>query len=197
MERSGIKDHLAGLRVGIAGAGGLGSNCAVSLARAGIGTIVIVDFDFVEASNLNRQYFFSDQVGLMKVIALKQNISRIDPGIRVIAHQKKLDRTNIKAIFTGCDVVVEAFDSSEMKEMLIETIQTEMPDIPVVAASGVAGWGKNEEIKCRKADSKLYVCGDEINEVSETMPAMAPRVGIVANMQANTVIEILMNKIER
>lgn len=197
MEISGIKDLLAGFRVGIAGAGGLGSNCAVSLARAGVGTIVIVDFDFVEASNLNRQYFFSDQVGLMKVIALKQNISRIDPGILVIAHQKKLDRTNIKAIFTGCDVVVEAFDSPEMKEMLIETMHTEMPEIPVIAASGVAGWGKNNEIRCRKADSNLYVCGDEINEVSEAMPAMAPRVGIVANMQANTVIEILMNKFER
>ncbi len=197
MNISGIIEHLSGFRVGIAGAGGLGSNCAISLARTGVGTIVIADFDIVEASNLTRQYYFSDQVGLMKVVALRQNISRINNKITVIAHQKKLDRTNIESVFSGCDVVVEAFDSPEMKEMLIETLHNVMPGIPVVAASGVAGWGKNDEIRCREVDSNFYVCGDEKYDVSETMPALSPKVGIVANMQANTVIGILMNKTER
>jgi sulfur carrier protein ThiS adenylyltransferase len=81
-----------------------------------------------------------------------------------------------------------------MKEMLIETVLIRMPGIPLIIGSGMAGWGKNEYIKCRKIDDQLFVCGDETTEVSEDLPPMAPRVGIVANMQANLVIEILMKK---
>jgi sulfur carrier protein ThiS adenylyltransferase len=193
MRFSEIKTHLSKFRVGIAGAGGLGSNCAVALARSGVGTLVIVDYDIIETSNLNRQYYFTNQVGLMKTVALEENIRNINREVRVIAHQKKLDRYNIAEIFAGCDIIVEAFDSSEMKEMLIETVQIRMPGIPLIVGSGMAGWGKTNEISCRKLDNSLYVCGDESTEVSEDIPPLAPRVGIVANMQANTVIEILMD----
>ena len=155
------------------------------MARSGIGTLVIADFDYVEENNLNRQYYFIDQVGLMKVVALKENLSRINPNVSVVTSREKLNRLNISQIFSGCDVVVEAFDKSEMKEMLIETLQSEMPGIPLVIGSGVAGWGNNEAIRYRKIDNTLFVCGDETSEVSENMPPMAPRVGIVANMQAN------------
>jgi sulfur carrier protein ThiS adenylyltransferase len=189
-----IKNQLQKFRVGIAGAGGLGSNCAVALARSGVGNIVISDFDVIEATNLNRQYYFSDQIGMFKTAALKENIFRINPEVNIITHNEKLDRLNISRIFSGCDVVVEAFDRSEMKEMLIETFQTEMPHIPIVIGSGVAGWGNNESIKFRKIDDTLFLCGDETIEVSENMPSMAPKVGIVANMQANTVLEILLKK---
>lgn len=189
-----IKNHLRKFRVGIAGAGGLGSNCAVALARSGIGTLVISDFDVIEESNLTRQYFFTDQVGMLKTVALKENLFRIDRNVSVITYQDKLHRSNISRIFSGCDVVVEAFDKPEMKEMLIETLQAEMPGTPLVIGSGVAGWGNNEAIRCRKIDDTLYICGDETSEVTEKMPPMAPKVGIVANMQANVVIEILMQK---
>jgi sulfur carrier protein ThiS adenylyltransferase len=190
---SEIKAHLSKFRVGIAGAGGLGSNCAVSLARSGVGTLVISDFDIIEKPNLNRQYYFSDQVGLMKTVALKENIARINPDVSVIIYQKKLDRANITEIFSGCNIIVEAFDSSDMKEMLIETVQLKMPGIPVIVGSGMAGWGKTSDLNCRKIDDSLYICGDEKSEVSDNLPVIAPRVGIVANMQANLVIEILMN----
>jgi sulfur carrier protein ThiS adenylyltransferase len=193
MRFSEIKSHLAKFRVGIAGAGGLGSNCAVALARSGVGTLIIADYDIVETLNLNRQYYFTDQVGELKTIALKENISRINPDVFVITHQKQLDRNNIPEIFSGCDVVVEAFDRSDMKEMLIETMQAIMPGIPVVVGSGMAGWGQSELIRYRKIDDTLYVCGDESTEVSDDIPPMAPRVGMVANMQANVVIELLMN----
>ena len=193
MRFSEIKTHLSKFRVGIAGAGGLGSNCAVALARSGVGTLVIVDYDVIEISNLNRQFYFMSQVGLMKTVALEDNIRNINPEVHVIAHQKKLDRFNIAEIFSGCDIIVEAFDSSEMKEMLIETVHIRMPGIPLIVGSGLAGWGKTVEITCRKIDETLYVCGDESTEVSDNMPTMAPRVGIVANMQANIVIEILLN----
>jgi len=194
MRFSEIKDHLEGFRVGIAGAGGLGSNCAVALARSGIGTLVLSDFDVIEPGNLNRQYYFISQVGMLKTVALKENIARINPDLTVISYTEKLDKTNIPEIFNGCDVVVEAFDRDDMKEMLIETVLTRLPGTPVVIGSGLAGWGKSDMIRYRKIDDTLYVCGDELTVAGDDMPPMAPRVGIVANMQANTVIEILMKK---
>jgi sulfur carrier protein ThiS adenylyltransferase len=194
MRFSEINAHLSLFRVGIAGAGGLGSNCAVALARCGVGTLVISDFDVVEPANMNRQYYFINQVGILKSFALKENIAKINPDITVIAHPVKLDKSNIPEIYAGCDVIVEAFDSDEMKEMLTETVLTGMPGIPVIIGSGVAGWGNNEAIRYRKVDETLYVCGDETTQVTDEMPPLAPRVAIVANMQANTVIEILMNK---
>ena len=192
MRFSEIKTHLSKFRVGIAGAGGLGSNCAVALARSGVGTLVIVDFDVIEELNLNRQYYFFDQVGLMKTVALKKNIERINPSVTVIAHQKKIDKNNITEIFSGCNIIVEAFDSSLMKKMLIETVQIRMPGIPLIVGSGMAGWGKTGDLICRNIDDTLFVCGDESSEVSDDLPPIAPRIGIVANMQANIVIELLM-----
>jgi sulfur carrier protein ThiS adenylyltransferase len=195
MRFSEIRSHLGNFRVGIAGAGGLGSNCAVALAKCGVGTLVISDFDIVEESNLNRQYYFTDQAGMLKTIALKENISRINPDVFVIVHQKRLDRHNIPEIFSGCDVIVEAFDTAEMKRMIIETVQVKMPGIPLVVGSGLAGWGKSNQVRCRKIDETLYICGDELTEASEDLPPLAPRVGMVANMQANVVVEILMKRI--
>lgn len=192
MNLSEIRSHLGKFRVGIAGAGGLGSNCAIALARSGVGTLVVSDYDIIEESNLSRQYYFINQIGMMKTVALKENISRVNPGVSVIIHQKKLDRYNIPEIFSGCNVIVEAFDSSEMKEMLIETVNNRMADVPLVIGSGLAGWGKTGNIGCRKIDNTLYVCGDESTEVFDDTPVLAPRVGIVANMQANIVVEILM-----
>jgi len=194
MRFSDIKNHLGKFSVGIAGTGGLGSNCAVALARSGIGKLIIADFDIVEPMNLTRQYYFRDQTGMHKTAALKETINRIDNDIKVVAHQLKLDRENIPNVFKDCDIIVEAFDSNKMKEMLIETVQIKMPGIPLIIGSGLAGWGNNETIKCRKIDDTLYVCGDESTETDAELPPLAPRVGIVANMQANMVIEILMKK---
>jgi len=194
MKLSEIRNHLSKFRVGIAGAGGLGSNCAAALARCGVGTLVISDFDIVEEANLNRQFYFADQLGMDKIKALKENIERINPEIRIIGHKTVLNKKNIPEIYKGCDIIVEAFDWADMKEMLIDTIQTMMPGIPLVVGSGMAGWGNNELIKYRKIDDFLYICGDETTEVSEEMPPMAPRVGIVSHMQANVVIDLLMKK---
>jgi sulfur carrier protein ThiS adenylyltransferase len=187
-----IENHLKKFRVGIAGAGGLGSNCAAALARTGIGTLVIADFDKVELSNLSRQYYFVNQIGMMKTEALKDNLLRIRPEIKVAIHQVKLNKENIPTIFAGCHVIVEAFDRSDMKEMLIESVQKELPGVPLIVGSGMAGWGKNEILRFRQIDETLYVCGDELSEASDDLPPMAPRVGIVASMQANAVVQILM-----
>ncbi len=192
MVLSEIYNHLSKFSVGIAGAGGLGSNCAAALARTGIGTLIIADFDVIEKSNLNRQFYFSDQIGMTKTEALKENLIRIKPDVNIIIHTVRLNPSNICETFKGCDVIVEAFDKAEMKSMLIETLQSKMPETPVVVGSGMAGWGKNEMIKYRKIDDTLFVCGDESTEASDEMPLLAPRVGIVANMEANVVVDILM-----
>jgi sulfur carrier protein ThiS adenylyltransferase len=178
--------------IGIAGCGGLGSNCAVALARVGIGKLIIADFDIIIESNLNRQYFFYDQIGQKKAYALRENINRINPKVSVEAHDLKLDSRNIITLFKDCDVIVEAFDLADQKQMIIETVQAELPDTPLVSGVGLAGWGDSNSIKVRQIGN-LYVCGDIIKEVSEEMPPLAPRVGIVANMEANVVMEILLN----
>lgn len=187
--RKKLKDKV----VGIAGCGGLGSNCAVALARVGIGKLVIADFDRVDFSNLNRQYFFTDQVGKTKVIALKENINRIDPAIGVEMHEIHLDEGNIPVIYRDCDVIVEAFDKVEMKQMIIETVADKMPGKILICGAGLAGWGDNNTIGMKNFDN-IYICGDGAREISDNYPPIAPRVGIVANMQANQVLEILLGK---
>jgi len=186
-----IKKKLSDKAVGIAGCGGLGSNCAIALARVGIGTLVIADYDEVTESNLNRQYYFHFQVGKKKIIALKENIMLIDPKIQVIPYDLKLQENNIKQIFAKCDVIVEAFDLADQKEILIETVLSEMPEKYLVVGLGMAGWGKNDLIHCRKI-GRMFICGDEVTELGPGQPAIAPIVGIVANMQANVVLEILL-----
>jgi sulfur carrier protein ThiS adenylyltransferase len=186
-------NSLKGYSVGIAGCGGLGSNCAVALARVGIGTLIIADFDVIEESNLNRQYYFRDQIGQKKAFALNANINRINPDVKVLSIQKKLESSDIIKLFHDCDVIVEAFDKKEMKQMIIETVLSELPDKPLVVASGLAGWGDNNSLRTRKIDN-LYICGDEVTETSEDLPPLGPRVGIVANMQANVVLEIVLGK---
>jgi sulfur carrier protein ThiS adenylyltransferase len=188
-----IQKILSKKTVGIAGAGGLGSNCAVALSRVGIGKIIICDFDKISKSNLNRQYYFYEQIGQKKAFAIKDNILFINPRVQVKVHDVRLNPQNIPVIFRECDVIVEAFDLAEMKQMIIETVQSELSQIPLVTGLGMAGWGNSNSIKVRKVDN-LYICGDEKSEIAEEMPPLAPRVGIVANMQANTVMEILLNK---
>ncbi|MCK4289193.1 MAG: sulfur carrier protein ThiS adenylyltransferase ThiF, partial [Bacteroidales bacterium] len=179
--------------IGIAGCGGLGSNCAVALARVGVGKLIIADFDVVEKNNLNRQYYFFDQIGEKKVIALKDNIKKINPEVNVRTYNIKLNPESIVKIFNRCDIIVEAFDLAEMKQMIIEIVLSEMPGKPIISGLGVAGWGDNNSIKTRQIGD-LYICGDEKTETSENMPPMAPKVGIVANMQANLVLEIILSR---
>lgn len=188
-----IKEKLSTKTVGIAGCGGLGSNCAVALSRVGIGKLVIADFDIIEESNLNRQYYFFNQIGQKKSTTLKGNIYLINPDTIVDDYDIKLDRENIPEIFNGCDIIVEAFDKAEMKHMFIETIMDNFPKTPLVIGLGMAGWGDSNSIHMRKSDN-IYICGDETNEIGDDMPPLAPRVGIVANMQANVVLELLINK---
>jgi len=186
-----IRDFLAKKTVGIAGAGGLGSNCAVALARTGVGRIIVADFDIVEPSNLNRQYYFRHQLGIPKVLVLKENIRLIDPGIEVEAHTVMLNPQNIPIIYNECDVLIEAFDKAEMKQMLIETALSQWPDRPLIAASGLAGWGMTEHITIKRFGN-FVLAGDDVSETSAMNPPLGPRVAILAGMEANIALEFML-----
>lgn len=188
-----IKEKLGKKSAGIAGAGGLGSNCAAALVRVGIGRLVICDFDIVEESNLNRQFYFHDQIGLAKTEALKTNLLRINPKVIIESHRIRLTSDNIPELFHDVDVLFEAFDHADQKVMIIESALTVWPERPLIIGSGMAGFGDSNSIHLRTVGN-LYICGDEISEVAQELPPLAARVGIVANMMANTGIEILLKK---
>jgi len=188
-----IKEKLQNSSIGIVGLGGLGSNAAVSLARTGLGRLVLVDFDVVEKSNLNRQYYFLDQVGMKKTDALKENITRINPDVNVETHDLKLTIGNMDAFLKDVDVVIEALDNAEIKTAFIEEIMLKHPDKPVVGASGVAGYGHSDRIKTIKSGN-LYMCYDEHARSSDDDVLMAPRVCLMANWEANLAIEILLGE---
>lgn len=190
-----VRKYLKKCTVGIAGCGGLGSTCAINLARAGVGKLIIADFDIVTHENLERQYYFLDQVNKLKVHALRDNILRIDPSINVKAFDLKLCSSDVIELFAGCDVIVEAFDKAEMKQMIIESVVNNLPDKPLICGIGLAGIGKTDILKVIRAGN-LIVCGDQITEITEENPLTAPRVGIVSNMEANEVMEILMSKFD-
>jgi sulfur carrier protein ThiS adenylyltransferase len=190
----GIHQKIKKSVVGIAGLGGLGSAIAVALARVGVGRLILVDFDVVEPSNLNRQQYFVHQIGMLKVEALQKNIAAINPYVRVQTYQEKLDRNNGERIFQEAEVVVEAFDRAEEKAMLINIVSEKMPDKYIVAASGVAGYGDSNEIKTVRFSSKIFIVGDQKTAAQPGVGLMAPRVGIVAHHQANTVLRILLGE---
>jgi len=188
-----IKEKLRKSSVGIAGAGCLGSNAAVALARAGIGRLVLVDFDKVEESNLDRQYYFLDQVGKIKVEALKDNIERINSAVKVEILNQKLEKGSMEKPFHDVDVVIEALDNAETKTEFIEEILLKLPDKPVVAASGVAGYGNSDRIVTKRFGS-LYMCYDEQAKSSDDDVLLAPRVCLMANWEADLALEIILGE---
>ncbi len=185
--------RLSTVRVGIAGAGGLGSNCAMHLVRSGVRRLVIADFDAVSAGNLNRQFFFTDQIGRPKVEALRENLLRIAPDLELELHCCRVDAGNAERIFAHCDPVVEAFDDADAKRLLIDLLLR--AGKTVVAASGIAGWGRSGAIRLQQAGRRLYLVGDgeaAVEGESGARHPTSPRVGLAAAMQANTVMAVLL-----
>lgn len=186
----GVHERIKGATVGIAGLGGLGSSVAVALARIGVGRLILVDFDIIEPSNLNRQQYFIDQLGLPKAEALEANLRRINPYVQYEAHNVRITPENIGDLFSEVDVMVEAFDRADQKAMLLQSFK----GAPIVAASGMAGHGSGETIGVHKMGTNVYIVGDLETGAAPGCGLMAPRVGIAAHMQANVVLRLLLEQ---
>lgn len=178
--------RLQAAKIGIAGAGGLGSNCAQMLVRTGFIKFKVADFDCIESSNLNRQFFFSHQIGLPKVEALRDNLRLINERIEMEAMQIKIDQDNVAGLFADCDVVVEAFDKPEYKKLLVETYMHSAKLL--VSVSGLAGWGKSDDITIHRQKENFYVIGDWVSAISADCPPLAPRVHVAAAKQADIIV---------
>ena len=183
-------ERIQAIRVGIAGAGGLGSNCALNLVRVGLNKFTIVDFDSIDPTNLDRQFYFYDQVGMPKVEALKKNLERINPGIDIKIVKSKIEKDNALKLFDDCDVVAECLDIASSKKMLVEELLKTKKFI--VAVSGLGGIGSSDDIRVHKIKSNLVMIGDLKSDICHR-PALSPRVNIAAAKQADVILEYALN----
>ena len=177
--------------VAICGLGGLGSNIAISLARAGIGKLILIDFDRVDISNLHRQQYKANQIGKNKTEALTANLKEIAPYVKTVTYTERITVDNYARLLKEADVICEAFDNPEAKAMLVTEVLKNMPDTYLVAASGMAGMGPANDIKTRKVTEHFYLCGDGVSDVAEGMGLVASRVMVCAAHQAHAVLRIL------
>ncbi|MEW6428323.1 MAG: sulfur carrier protein ThiS adenylyltransferase ThiF [Thermodesulfobacteriota bacterium] len=192
----GVQERIRTASVGIMGLGGLGSVVAVALARIGVGRLILADYDVVEPSNLNRQQYFIDQVGMAKTEALRSNLARINPYIAVETRNVELDGDLIVATFSGVDALAECFDSARMKAVALRTVLTRMAGTAYVGASGLAGFGDNNSIRTTRLYPRVYLVGDGESAAAPGMGLMAPRVGIAAQHQANQILRLLLGREE-
>ncbi len=189
-----VHEHLKKGCVAIAGLGGLGSNIAMMLARIGVGHLLLVDFDIVEPSNLNRQHYFIRHLGQKKTEALKQQIQEVNPFIDVLTKHVRVTSDNVLSLFKDYPIVCEAFDRPDSKALLVNTLLENIPDTWIVAASGMAGYESSNMIRTKKLMSHLIVCGDFTTEAREGQGLMAPRVQICAGHQANMILRLLLGQ---
>lgn len=191
-----LQSHFSTATVAVCGLGGLGSNIAIALARAGIGRLILIDFDRVDITNLHRQQYKANQIGAHKTEALAENLFEIAPYIKMETVTQRITEDNCADLLRDADVICEAFDDAEAKAMLVNKVLETMPDKYLVAASGMAGMGTPNTIRTRKITKHFYLCGDERSDVADTIGLLAPRVMLCAAHQAHTVLRILAGEFE-
>ena len=173
------------IKIGIAGIGGIGSNVARHLAQAGVKELIIVDFDRVEASNLNRQFYCFDQIGEKKINCLEKNLKGILPDMNIHKIDKKINPGDPEKIFSSCKIIVEGLDDKIMKKNLIEELSGKNKII--VSASGIAGENMNK-IRTKKLGN-CYVVGDLISDEND-FPLFPPKIAMIASVMAGIVLKI-------
>lgn len=177
--------------VAICGLGGLGSNIAISLTRAGIGKLILIDYDRVDPSNLNRQQYKMNQLGMYKTEALAENLREITPYIELEYHTVKMTEDNIKELLQDADIVCEAFDKADNKAMLVNAVLENFTDQIIVSGSGMSGFGSANTIQTRKIMKRLYLCGDGVSDVNDGIGLVASRVMVCAAHEAHMVLRLL------
>lgn len=189
-----LQSRLLRSSVAVCGLGGLGSAVAIALARTGIGKLHLIDFDCVDLMNLNRQQYAVCDLGRPKPEALRDEILRFAPYCEIETDFVRLTEDNASKLLAAEDYICECFDDAEQKAMLTNSVLTELPEKILVGASGMAGYGRSNEIITRKIMNRYYLCGDGTSEICRDYGLMAPRVMICAAHQANTIIELIAGK---
>ncbi|MBQ3138357.1 MAG: sulfur carrier protein ThiS adenylyltransferase ThiF [Ruminococcus sp.] len=190
-----LQQKFSSASVALCGLGGLGSNVAVSLARAGVGTLRLIDFDKVDISNLHRQQYTVSQLGMYKTEAMRQTISAISPYCNVMTHTVRLTENNL-SLLSDCEIICECFDNAVCKAMLVNGISEHYPEKYIVSASGMSGLHSSNAILTKKLGKRLYICGDGTSDVNTDGTLFAPRVMLCAAHQANAVLRIIAGKFE-
>ena len=191
-----VQGKLSRATVAVCGLGGLGSHIAVSLARAGVGTLILVDFDRVDITNLNRQQYKASQLGQEKPQALAENLREINPYLRYVPRTARITEENLWQLVGEADVICEALDRADQKSMLVNAVLEQLPGTPLVAASGMAGLGSGNAIRTRRITDRFYLCGDGVSDVETLGSLFAPRVMLCAAHQALTVLQLLTGQVE-
>lgn len=189
-----VQQKLAAMAVAIAGLGGLGSNIAVALARIGVGRLRLIDFDIVDMTNLNRQYYFTESIGKPKTEALRQVLTKINPNICIETIYGKVTPAVVPQWFSGFPIICEAFDKADQKAMLVTAVRRCLPNAIVVSGNGMAGCGHNELMKTRKLTDTFYMCGDGVTAPKPGAGLMAPRVALCAAQMANVVTALMLGQ---
>ena len=191
-----LYERFSSASAAVCGLGGLGSNIAVALARAGIGKLLLIDFDRVDITNLHRQQYRANQIGLYKTDALAEILSEIAPYTEIRTVTAKITEENLAVLLKDADVICEAFDNAESKAMLVNGVLEQLPDCYLVAASGMAGMDTPNTIRTRRIMKRFYLCGDGVSDAADTIGLTAPRVMLCAAHQAHTVLRILAGEYE-
>lgn len=189
----GVHERVKNATVAVAGLGGLGTSVAVALARMGIGRLILVDFDVVEPSNLNRQQYMIKHLGMAKTQALSEQLSEINPYVNISAYKRVVEPGNVVKLFQEANVIVECFDQAEAKSMLLGAVHELLPDTFLILASGLAGYGDSNAIRTYRMGERLFVVGDLRSAAEPGRGLMAPRVGIAAHHQANLAVSLIMS----
>ena len=197
-ERHGkeLQEKFSSAAVAVCGLGGLGSNIAIALARAGIGRLILIDFDRVDITNLHRQQYKANQIGRYKTEALLENLLEIAPYIKADVFTERITEDNFAALLKDADIICEAFDDAQSKAMLVNGVLEKLPHRYLIAASGMAGMGTPNAIRTRKITKRFYLCGDGESDTADTMGLVAPRVMLCAAHQAHTVLRILAGEFD-
>ena len=178
----------------IAGLGGLGSNVAYSLTRIGVGHLHLIDFDVVDITNLNRQQYFMEHLGMPKTDALESLLKKINPYLDIQTDCVRVTEDNIRELFGEWDIVCEAFDDPSAKAMLVNGILECFPEKKLVSASGMAGFGSSNSIVTKKVSDNFYLCGDRVSAPEYGRGLMAPRVAICAAHEANMITRLILGE---
>ena len=197
-ERQGaeLAARFSAAAVAVCGLGGLGSHIAGFLARAGVGRLILIDFDRVDLTNLHRQQYKASQVGRYKTEALAENLREAAPYLSLELRTVRLTAENVPSLLEGADVICEALDEAAAKAMLVNTVLEQLPEKYLVAASGMAGLGSANTIRTRRLTSRFYLCGDGVSDVADGIGLVAPRVALCAAHQAHMVLRILSEQFE-